>query len=449
MSDEFQTEMTEEAAGQSFMEKFQEKLEEVVNPIAEKVGGSKHVMAIRDAMIAVIPFTVIGGITILLACPPVTDEMLAGGNIFYNFMAAWNSFAGAAGDWLWTPYNLTLGCLALYVSFGVGYYLARSYKKNGLLYGLVCLVCFLVSSGALADGAIQLGSLGSTNVFGGMVTSIIVVELSRFLEDHNITIRLPKQVPSNIAAPFTTMISSVVCLYLFMLLNNLSVSATGSSFCQLIYSLLTPILVITNSTFGVLLLCFLVQFVWFFGIHASVVLAIAQPIMIANIAANAEAYAAGQALPYIFADGVTSAFGITIANLALVTLMCAVCKSAQTKSIGRLSIVPLFFGITEPFVFGTPIIMNPYMFVPFCIVPVLNCLVYCILANLGIMGKIFVELPWTTPSPIWGWLSTGRISGLIFFIVMFAVDLVLIMPFIKAYDAKMVAEESLGVDAEV
>ncbi len=430
-----------------FMEMFQEKLERVMDPVADFVGREKHIIAIRDTMIAVIPFTVIGGIALLLACPPVTDEMLAGGNVFYDFMALWSTWATANASILMTPYDLTLGCLSLYVAFGIGYYLAKSYGKNGLLYGLSCLVCFFAASGAidLSTSTIPVAVLGSKSVFGAMVNSIIVVEISRVFEDKNVTIHLPEQVPSNIAAPFNVIISSAFCIFLLTIVNSLVTSASGASLTMLVYTALIPLINVSNTIGGVLLLAFLVQLFWFFGIHASVVLSIAQPIMLANIASNAEAYAAGQPIPFVFADGVTGAFGICIANLAIVILMCVVCRSAQVKSIGRLSIVPLLFEITEPFVFGTPVILNPYFFIPFVIVPDINLLVYCLLANVGAIGKIFVELPWTTPAPIWAWLSIGSIAGLVFFVVMFIVDLFIDMPFICAYDKKMLAEENEGV----
>jgi PTS system cellobiose-specific IIC component len=37
-----------------------------------------------------------------------------------------------------------------------------------------------------------------------------------------------------------------------------------------------------------------------------------------------------------------------------------------------MGIVPSFFNINEPILFGAPIIMNPMMFIPFVFVPMIN-----------------------------------------------------------------------------
>ncbi len=37
-----------------------------------------------------------------------------------------------------------------------------------------------------------------------------------------------------------------------------------------------------------------------------------------------------------------------------------------------MGIVPSFFNINEPILFGAPIIMNPMMFIPFVCVPMVN-----------------------------------------------------------------------------
>lgn len=51
--------------------------------------------------------------------------------------------------------------------------------------------------------------------------------------------------------------------------------------------------------------------------------------------------------------------------LGFVLLMAFASKSSQYKSLGRLSLVPALFGITEPVIFGTPLVLNFIFFIPF------------------------------------------------------------------------------------
>ena len=60
----------------SKMDKFQEKLQKVLVPIADKLSNQRHLAAVRDAMGILIPLTIIGGFAILLAQPPVNPETL-------------------------------------------------------------------------------------------------------------------------------------------------------------------------------------------------------------------------------------------------------------------------------------------------------------------------------------------------------------------------------------
>lgn len=70
----------------SKMDKFQEKLQKVLVPIADKLSNQRHLAAVRDAMGILIPLTIIGGFAILLAQPPVNPETLKATNLFTSFL---------------------------------------------------------------------------------------------------------------------------------------------------------------------------------------------------------------------------------------------------------------------------------------------------------------------------------------------------------------------------
>lgn len=70
----------------NFLETIQSKFEKVLMPIATKLNGQRHLSAVRDAMALLIPMTIIGGISILLAQPPVNPETMKATNIFFKFL---------------------------------------------------------------------------------------------------------------------------------------------------------------------------------------------------------------------------------------------------------------------------------------------------------------------------------------------------------------------------
>lgn len=69
----------------SKMDKFQEKLQKVLVPIADKLSNQRHLAAVRDAMGILIPLTIIGGFAILLAQPPVNPETLKATIYLHHF----------------------------------------------------------------------------------------------------------------------------------------------------------------------------------------------------------------------------------------------------------------------------------------------------------------------------------------------------------------------------
>ena len=85
--------------------------------------------------------------------------------------------------------------------------------------------------------------------------------------------------------------------------------------------------------------------------------------------------------------------------LALTALLCF-SKSKQLKTIGRLGIVPAFFNISEPVIFGLPLMLNPVFFVPFLLTSVINGTAAYLTMQVGLIGKSFAMLSWQMPSVI-------------------------------------------------
>ena len=127
--------------------------------------------------------------------------------------------------------------------------------------------------------------------------------------------------------------------------------------------------------------------------------------------------------------------------MALAILMLKA-KSVQMKQLGKLSIVPSLFNINEPLIFGTPLVLNPIMMIPFLFVPVINAISGYVFMYFGWIGKGFVETPWTTPAPVGAALGTMDIRAGLFVLGLIVLDMVLYYPFFKVLDQQSLITEN-------
>lgn len=427
--------------------KFQDWMERTLLPVGSKISSQRHLAAVRDGMTVLIPLTIIGGFACLLAVPPVPAGVTESGNLLYTFLLAWQAWANSIKSYLMIPYQLTIGCLSVYVVASIAYNLARSYGMNGLNNLVSALLVFLVVCGGvdLTTGTIQLSVLGAGYMFGGILVSILVVEINRFFISHHITIKMPESVPSNVAAPFNVLIPLIFNVVFFSIVNGVISTLTGAGLTSLVFTVFQPLIRATGSLPSVLLITTIVSMFWFFGIHGdNMVSAIVTPITTTALAENLAAYTAGQPLPFIYAGSVSSIFGGWMTFTALQLLMLTVCKSKQLTSLVKVSLVPSCFNINEPGVFGIPSVLNVYLLIPTTICRLLNFTVYYICASIGLVGKFFMTLPFTTPGPIAAFLATMDWRTVVLWFILLAANYFIVLPFMKAYDKTLCAAEEKG-----
>ncbi len=434
----------------SFMDKFQAVMEKYVVPVGMKISQQRYLAAVRDGMTVMIPLTIIGGFACLLAVPPVPSSVTEASNFFYAFLLAWQSWATANSSVLMVPYQMTIGIISIYVVAGVAYQLAKSYKMDGINNMLAALLVFLCVSGAvdLTAGTIVISQLGAGYMFGAMVIALLVVEINHQFIKRNIVIKLPESVPPNVAAPFNVLLSLGFNVIFFLLLNVVCNSVTGSGLTSLVFTIFQPLMSATGTLPSILLINFLMTTFWFFGIHGgNMVSVVVNPITTAGLAANLEAYMNNEPMQYIFAGSVNSIFGNWITYTAMLIVVFAFCKSSQMRSVAKVAIVPSMFNINEPSIFGMPTVLNVFTYIPLLLCSIINFSSYYLLADAGIIGKFFMTLPFTTPGPLAAFLGTMDIKALILWVVLFCVDIVVVMPFIKAYDKQLLKTENPEAEA--
>ena len=299
--------------------------------------------------------------------------------------------------------------------------------------------------GATVSG-LSFDYIGPNGIFMALICAILGVWLFCYAYKKGWTIKMPQGVPPAVMDSFAALVPSAIvmaCAFLIRIVFSFTEFGTMQDFIVAI--LQTPLEGLGDTLGANLLYTFMCSFLWFFGINGP---AVANSVyFIGNVltAKQLMAFEAGQALPYIFTNPFSNFFtnfGGGGSTLSLVILMVTVCKSKRIKQLGRLSIVPGFFGINEPIIFGLPIVLNPIIIIPFIFVPMINLTLsyWATLADI-IPRTTGVSLPWTTPIGFSGWLSTGSWKAAVWQIFLLVLGILIYYPFIKTLDKKYLEDE--------
>ena len=414
-------------------------IEQSITPLAGRLGQQKYVIAIRDGFTAALPFMIIGSFMLVFIFPPFSADTTIG------FARAWLDFSQTYRAQLMLPFNLSMGVMTFFISVGVGASLGRQFNLDPVMTGLLAFMAFLLVAAPFADGKISTQYLSGQGIFTALITAIYSTRVYAALKQHNITIRLPKEVPTGVARSFEILIPVLVIIATLHPLNLFIESQTGMIIPEAIMHLLAPLVSASDSLPAMLLSVLLCQIFWFSGIHGSlIVTGIMSPFWMTNLAANQAALAVGATLPHIYLQGFCDHFlliGGVGSTLPLAFLLLR-SKATHLRTIGKLGVVPSFFNINEPILFGAPIIMNPIMFIPFICVPMINAVLAYTATKLGWLAQVVSLTPWTTPAPIGAsWAANWAFSPVVMCLICMMVSALIYLPFLRAYERSLVKTE--------
>lgn len=440
---------------------FMKTIEEKLMPLAAKLGQNRYLNAIKDGFVYTMPFLIIGSFILLLVNLPFTDPK----NILYikwyaDFMEAYKAD-------LVQPFYVSMGIMSLFVAYGIGMSLSNSYNLNGTTGGFLSIYAFLLTSAKLDwlpigklkeaqtlflienNGAMPVMDaryLDAKGLFTAIIASIISIEIFRLLVKKKFVIKLPDSVPPAIAKSFELLIPIVMVTIIFHTINIFSIKILNTMVPEIILKLFTPLLNISDSLISVICIILITHILWFAGLHGTnIVIAIVNSITLSNLAINQAALQAGEKLPKIFAGGFFDAYvyiGGSGATLGLAIAM-VLSKNEHIKSIGKLSVIPAFFNINEPIIFGAPIVMNPILFIPFITVPILNATIAWFATKFDLIGKIVSLVPWTTPNPIGALLATNfSVTAFLLSCILIVVSFFIYLPFLRMYEKSLEVSEN-------
>lgn len=413
--------------------KFQDTLMKFLMPIANKVEQQKHLQAIKDGMIAVIPVIIIGSISLL----PLAFMNLLGSGPIYDFLSAHIGVFTYAG-------MFTNDMLSIYAAMFIAVALAKKYGICNNQTGATAIMVHLILCGLSIEGGMDISYLGASGLFTSIVSAILSVEVTRLMIQKNVVIKLPDSVPPMVGESFATLLPLCVNALLAVIIDNISLAVGGQVFPAFVMSILAPAISTMDTLPALLIVMFLTQLLWFFGLHGpSITSAVWASFAITYGAENIANYAAGAPVTHIFTFGLyygilsISGSGLT---LGLVLMMMR-SKSKTLKSIGTVAIVPSIFGINEPLIFGLPILLNPFMFIPFVFGPLVITVITWVSMSSGLVGMPITNPPGFLPPGVSAYLLTLDWKAVALVFVNLIVMAVIYYPFFKAMEADELKKE--------
>ena len=100
-------------------------------------------------------------------------------------------------------------------------------------------------------------------------------------------------------------------------------------------------------------------------------------------------------------------FGGSGGTIVLIIAILLFSKRADYLTVGKLSLGPGIFNINEPIMFGLPVVLNPIMFIPFVIAPLVATTIGWVATYLGLVAPVSQQVAWVTPPLLLSFLATG------------------------------------------
>lgn len=416
----------------------------------------RAVAALRDGFIMTTPFTICGSVFLLLANLPLPG--------YSEFMA---SIFGS--DWT-APLNAVAGgtfsVLALIVVLSITYKFVENEGCDAMMASILALSTFLIlmpptivsKGGETVGDIIPKAWAGSNGVITAIFIAFFVSYVFCYCEKNHIGVKMPDSVPQGVAKAFTALVPGMIFFTTASVLYGLCHYIGATTVPELIFKVIqTPLQGLSDSLTGGTIIVGLQSILFWAGIHGpNVVGGVVGPLLIANSLDNQHLIDMGMTLlnnpqakimtcqindVFVKSGGCGLTLGLLIAGVFTA-------RSQQLKSLMKMAFVPGLFNINEPIIFGLPIVFNPYLLVPFVLVPLLAMLVTYFSISLGFMAPFSaVQVPWTTPPVIAGFLLNGW-QGAVVQIVNLAIATAIYFPFLRAQDNALLKEEMGEMEEE-
>ena len=438
----------------NFVDKWQARL----MPIANKVGNQKFLVALRDSFIGTMPVIMTGSFALML-------------NAFLSDLPGqfgW-TWITSTFQWLidinWLVFKGSIPIVVLLFLFTFGVNIARIYKTDKVSAGLVAVASYVITIGGSITKTFELASnsqavgkaveklpefkltgnslavtlnsvipgdqISARGYFTAILIGFVSVIIFCKVMNRNWTIKLPDSVPPAIMKPFLSIIPAAIAMYVIGIATYIFNTVTGELMINWIYKVLqAPLLSMSQSFWAVLLIVFLNKIFWFFGLHGGNVLA---PVMASLFGVTK---LSKQDKPFHICGQITH----LVLLFGLMRLVSRLQFFGKLKiniivKWQKLGIFPMIFNIGEPVMYGLPIVLNPIMFIPYIVTPLLMVTVSYWATAWGLVAPVTQNVTWVMPPVLYGFFATAfDWRAIVLSLINIAISTFVYLPFVKMAD---------------
>lgn len=408
--------------------KVQDWIQNKLVPATNKITGNYWFSLIADAVLVIVPFTMVAAIPSLWG-------------IIRNLVPALPDLSALS--------TYSFGLVGLFVSFIIPYnaMVREERKDRALMAGFTSIGMYIMCMNPTTtdDGTVfTMWKFGSGGMFTAMVVGVIVGAIFRafatksfFDED--------SPIPDFVKNWFDNIVAIFISLIIGWAISTLA----QIDLFTVVGLILSPVTSFAQTLPGVIVIALVMDLFYFFGVSGWCFTPITIPITQGAIAENAANLAAGLPVTNINAYGLSRYYMIGgEGNTLPLAIMMMFSKSKKNKMLGKATLVPSLFNINEPLVFST-IVDNPYMIIPMILQAIIlpaNAYLWMQFGWASLHTQMFAmnNLPNFVSAYV---LSNGDIRNAILCVVNFVLAALIWFPFWKAYDRSEAKKEQEAIEA--
>lgn len=421
--------------------------------MARAMGENVYMRSLRDTFINLIPYLVISGLMTMINQVILSPSTGLLSNLVNKDTLTLLQDVGNRIT------NGSMNILALLVVVMISHTLATNKKfKSPLSVSIVALAVVFVfqplkslvplvadpTKKVLVSSAFSTTSTSANGLFVSVIVGIFAAILFMKLADNkHLQVRVGGQVPPAVTEVFSTIFPIMITFLVFGTIAFLFPVVFHLEVYSAIYAVIQqPLTGLATSLPGYCILEIVTGLLWMIGIHPAgytgpAIVAPLTPMMVQNT----QAYAAGEPIPYIIQSNFRDIYlhiGGTGLTLGLVIAVFLFSRRQEHRLLMKATLPTTMFGINEPIIFGFPIMLNPFMFIPFVFGPIITLLVAYYATALGLVSRLVIFIPWSVPPFLNAWLASGGdIRNSILQLVLIAIATLIYWPFLKVYERSL------------